>query len=55
MNSVIRAVPKINLSGPWLKEELEKTLHVVIGAGFSVSMVYFIDLKIWNVNFLRFS
>ena len=47
-------MPKINLSGSWLKE-LEKTLHVVIGAGFSVSMVYFIDLKIWNVNFLRFS
>ena len=55
MNSVIRAMPKINLSGSWLKEELEITLHVVIGAGFSVSMVYFIDLKIWNVNFLRFS
>ena len=52
---VIRAVPKINLSGPWLKKELEKTLHVVIGARCSVSMVYFIDLQISNVNFLRFS
>ena len=41
---VIRAVPKVHLSGPCLKEELQKTLHVVTGAGFSVSMVYFIDL-----------
>ena len=50
---VIRAVPKIHLSGPWLKEELKKTLHVVIGAGSSVSMVYFINLQISNGNFLK--
>ena len=50
---VIRAVTKVNFSGHWWEEELEKTLRVAIGAGFSVSTVYFINLQISNVNFLK--
>ena len=37
---VVRAVPKVNLSGQWLKNELETTIDVVMQAGFSVSMAF---------------
>ena len=36
---VVNAMPKVSLSGPWLREELESTLNVVTEAGFSVSTV----------------
>ena len=35
---VVRAVPKVNLSGHWLKNELKTTMDVVMQAGFSVSL-----------------
>ena len=37
---VVRAVMKVNLSGHWLKNELETTIDVVMQAGFSVSMAF---------------
>ena len=37
---VVRAVPKVNLSGQGLKFELETTIDVVMQSGFSVSMAF---------------
>ena len=34
----VRAVPKVNLSGQWRKNELETTIDFVMQAGFSVNM-----------------
>ena len=34
---VVRAVPKTKLDGDWIKDELDKTLMVLIQAGFKVS------------------
>ena len=36
----VRAVPKVNLSAQWLKNELETAIDVVIQAGFSVSLAF---------------
>ena len=52
---VVRAVSNVNLSGKWLKNELETTLDVVRQAGISVSMAFDFsgrDGQIFCVNFV---
>ena len=43
---VVRAIPKTKLTAEFIQKEMEKTLSVIMDAGFNVSLLLIVDKSI---------